>query len=109
MFSYSLEPRFFKPPSVVDHRNPKILLWTDLDAIREKAKIESSSVPILTAINTENENSNSSSTQYPIQPLIENVGEFKVTPPIHAGYAVTWLGLSGAGVYMTRKLITKGR
>ena len=46
---------------------------------------------------------------FPVQPPLETVGEFKVTPMIHAGYAFTWFGLAGAGLVMTRKLITKGR
>jgi len=106
------EPRFFKPPSV-DHRNSKILLWTDVDTIREKTKIENTAdkIPILIATNNQEENTEKSTREirFPIQPLTQNVGEFKVTPTIHAGYAVTWFGLFGAGVYMTRKLITKGR
>ena len=46
---------------------------------------------------------------YPLQPPLSSIGNFKTTPSIHAGYAATWFGLSAAGVYMTRKLITKGR
>ena len=49
------------------------------------------------------------SVKFPVQPPLETVGEFKVTPMIHAGYAFTWFGLASAGVVMTRKLITKGR
>ena len=46
---------------------------------------------------------------FPVRPTAETVGEFKVTPATHAGYAVTWFGLSGAGMIMTRKLLTRGR
>lgn len=46
---------------------------------------------------------------YPLQPPVDSVAEFKTTPMIHAGYAATWFGLSGAGLYMTRMLITRGR
>jgi len=46
---------------------------------------------------------------YPLQPPVSCVGAFKTTPAVHVGYAATWFGLSGAGWYMTRKLITKGR
>jgi hypothetical protein len=46
---------------------------------------------------------------YPLQPPVSAVGDFKTTPMIHVGYATTWFGLSAAGMYMTRKLITKGR
>ena len=47
--------------------------------------------------------------RYPLKPTAQSVGEFKTTPMVHAGYAATWFGLSGAGVYMTRKLILRGR
>lgn len=46
---------------------------------------------------------------YPLQPPVEALSAFKTTPSIHAGYAATWFGLSAAGMYMTRKLISKGR
>jgi len=46
---------------------------------------------------------------WPVQPTAEKVGEFKVSPAVHVGYAFTWFGLSAAGLYMTRKLITRGR
>ena len=46
---------------------------------------------------------------YPLQPPVSSIGNFKTTPAVHVGYAATWFGLSGAGLYMTRKLITKGR
>ena len=48
-------------------------------------------------------------SNYPLTPTSESVGEFKTTPLVHAGYAATWFGLSGAGIYMTRKLILRGR
>lgn len=48
-------------------------------------------------------------TLFPVQPPVEAIGEYKVSPMVHAGYAFTWFGLSGAGIYMTRKLITRGR
>ena len=48
-------------------------------------------------------------TRYPLTPTSEAVGEFKTTPLVHAGYAATWFGLSGAGIFMTRKLILRGR
>jgi surfeit locus 1 family protein len=46
---------------------------------------------------------------WPAVPPAHRVGEPKVTPMIHVGYAVTWYGLSAAGLYMTRKLMTRGR
>jgi surfeit locus 1 family protein len=47
--------------------------------------------------------------QYPLVPPVKAMAEFKTTPMIHIGYATTWYGLSAAGIYMTRKLITRGR
>jgi cytochrome oxidase assembly protein ShyY1 len=104
------EPRFLKPPAV-DKRNPKVLLWMDVEAIKEKTRIETeSTLPILIETElTEDIQEGPSIPHYPIKPSTQTVGEYKVTPAIHAGYAVTWFGLFGAGVIMTRKLITKGR
>ena len=63
---------------------------------------------LLAQVKDDDENS-SSEVQYPLRPPIDSVADFKTTPAIHAGYAATWFGLSGAGIYMTRKLITRGR
>merc|ERR1712232_1126917 len=49
------------------------------------------------------------STTFPLRSSKDKVGEYKITPIIHAGYAFTWFGLSSAGVIMTRKLFTRGR
>jgi cytochrome oxidase assembly protein ShyY1 len=46
---------------------------------------------------------------WPVQPTADKVGEFKVTPAVHVGYAATWYGLCVAGLYMTRMLLTRGR
>lgn len=58
--------------------------------------------------NSDNSKSNKE-LKFPLQPSKKDVGEFKLTPEIHAGYAVTWYGLSIAGVIMTRKMFTRGR
>jgi cytochrome oxidase assembly protein ShyY1 len=52
---------------------------------------------------------NNEDLKYPAQPPADVVGDFKTTPMIHAGYAATWYGLAGAGLFMTRALITRGR
>ena len=44
---------------------------------------------------------------WPVCPSADKVGEFKVTTSVHAAYAFTWFGLSTAGLYMTRILLTK--
>jgi len=70
---------------------------------------------ILTAVRSENDDDDDEKKKayhppcWPVQPTAEKVGEFKVSPAVHAGYACTWFGLSAAGMYMTRKLITRGR
>jgi hypothetical protein len=46
---------------------------------------------------------------WPVTPTADKVADFKVSPTVHAGYAFTWFGLSGAGLYMTRMLLTRGR
>ena len=56
-----------------------------------------------------NTQQSSSTIEYPLRPPVASVGEFRTTPEIHVGYAATWFGLSAAGIYMTRKLISKGR
>jgi len=44
---------------------------------------------------------------FPLQPNQDTVGKFKIIPDIHLGYAVTWFGLSLAGMIMTRKLVIR--
>jgi cytochrome oxidase assembly protein ShyY1 len=44
---------------------------------------------------------------WPVSPTADKVGDFKVSPSIHVGYAITWYGLSMAGLYMTRLLLFK--
>jgi cytochrome oxidase assembly protein ShyY1 len=41
---------------------------------------------------------------WPVAAHVDTVGDFKVSPTIHVGYAITWYGLSMAGLYMTRLL-----
>lgn len=64
---------------------------------------------LLQEIRTLDDSEKDTPLSFPVQPPLETVGEFKVTPAIHAGYAATWFGLASAGIVMTRKLITKGR
>lgn len=73
---------------------------------------------IMTAVQSDNDNGDNNDNNkkkptyppmWPVQPTASKVGEFKVSPAVHAGYACTWYGLSAAGVYMTKKLITRGR
>ena len=58
---------------------------------------------------TDNHGASSQPHPWPVQPTADKVGEFKVTPAVHVGYAATWYGLCVAGLYMTRMLLTRGR
>jgi cytochrome oxidase assembly protein ShyY1 len=58
--------------------------------------------PILTQIQD-----NESGPDDLTRPSVDQVAMPNVSPAIHAGYAVTWYGLSLAGVLLTRKLILR--
>jgi cytochrome oxidase assembly protein ShyY1 len=99
-------------------RSVRKLLWMDREAMEQMTSCNKNQhPPLFVQINTEDNNHQLTTTaatttrrrSYPVRPSQEYVGEFKVTPEVHAGYAVTWFGLSGAGVIMTRKLLTRGR
>ncbi|GAX23350.1 surfeit locus 1 family protein [Fistulifera solaris] len=81
---------------------PPRLFWYDQVAMQAAAglPLQPPSL-IVTAIQNKNQSS------LPLRPPVEHVGDFKVTPAIHVGYAATWYGLSLAGVYMTRMLLRR--
>jgi cytochrome oxidase assembly protein ShyY1 len=106
----------FSPPSRLDTSKNESndngdriqkLLWLDRQAIAEMTNCPSGSEPPL-FVQIRNGNAGSDTT-FPVRSSREYVGEFKVTPEVHVGYATTWFGLSGAGIMMTRKLFSKGR
>lgn len=102
-------PRFMSPPH--DSKEPRQLLWFDRIAI-ERVTRTAGLAPLLlkeTATTSPTMEDENAAPQFPVKPSKETVGEFKVPPSTHAGYAVTWYGLSGAGIFMTRKLMTRGR
>jgi len=108
------QPKFLSPPH--DAKQPKELLWMDRKAIEEKTKTTGLSPLLLTETSNYNNDGNDHDHDhdddnfgFPVKPSKETVGEFKVLPSTHAGYAFTWFGLSGAGIFMTKKLITRGR
>ncbi|KAL3786867.1 hypothetical protein HJC23_013788 [Cyclotella cryptica] len=122
MESETETPGRFSPPSRLDTRVDKgsansrdfdvgtvqKLLWMDRDAISEMTNCPKELRPPL-FVQTKDEIYSPSPALYPARSSREHVGEFKVTPEVHAGYAVTWFGLSGAGMVMTRKLLNRGR
>lgn len=113
-YSLTLEPRIIKPQHDFS-KTPPQLFYMDEAALQqlagsnEHAVVVTNEKPIILREIRKDDSNNSAALQFPVQPPVETVGEFKVTPMIHAGYAFTWFGLAGAGLVMTRKLITKGR
>jgi len=115
MESETETPGRFSPPSKLNTKTdtsdcrdkvPK-LLWLDRQAMAELTNCPSGYKPPLFVQIKDDQST--SSTIFPVRSSRDYVGEFKVTPEIHAGYAATWFGLSGAGVLMTRKLLVRGR
>ena len=102
-------------PSTTTTSSHEKLLWMDRPAMEELTSSPSNyHPPLFVEINTTDDGTTTDAAgdktlQYPVKSTQEYVGEFKVTPEIHAAYAVTWFGLSGAGVLMTRKLLSRGR
>jgi len=95
-----------------DKKSVRKLLWMDREAMEEMTNCTNDNhPPLFVQINTTADDNNKMNEpkRFPVQPSEEYVGEFKVTPDVHMGYAITWFGLSGAGVIMTRKLLTRGR
>ena len=112
MESDTEKPRTFSPPSLLESTNasdsiPK-LLWLDRQVISELTNCPLGQTPPL-FVQINNDGDLDGASQFPAKSSRKYVGEFKVTPEVHAGYAVTWFGLSGAGILMTRKLLTRGR
>ncbi|KAL3810859.1 hypothetical protein ACHAXA_005859 [Cyclostephanos tholiformis] len=105
----------------------KRLLWLDRVAMEEMTSSSSSSssssscggegdrrsthlfVEIDTTSVPDKDKVNAAKSSFPAKASREYVGEFKVTPAVHAGYAFTWFGLSSAGIVMTRRLLSRGR
>lgn len=114
MESETETPGRFSPPSRIEQINSsndgsdrvQKLLWLDRQAIAEMTNCPSGLTPPLFV---QIKNEESSGATFPARSSREYVGEFKVTPEVHVGYATTWFGLSGAGILMTRKLLSRGR
>lgn len=111
------EPRYMTPQHDYSKR-PLQLFWLDGLALQAIAESDEEAMLVVQVDdkddedennNNNNEKPNPTSSIYPLRPPVEAIATFKTTPSIHAGYAATWFGLSAAGLYMTRKLITKGR
>ncbi|KAL7548865.1 hypothetical protein ACHAWF_012129 [Thalassiosira exigua] len=98
-----------------DRAGPKVrkLLWMDRDAMEEMTSrpADDRRPPLFAEVRDDDggDGGGVDARRFPARPPPECAGEFKVPPATHAGYAVTWFGLSGAGIAMTRKLLTRGR
>ena len=104
------EPKIIAPEHDYSKR-PLQLFWLDGLALQAISETKEESI-LFTQVDDDDEDeeeSKGAEEDYPLKPPVASVGDFKTTPAIHAGYAATWFGLSGAGIYMTRKLITRGR
>lgn len=122
LYTQKKEPKFITPEHDYSRR-PLQLFWVDGLALQAIAESDEPTILMTQVVDDDDNNDNddggnkqsvssSSSTLsslYPLQPPVSAVGDFKTTPMVHVGYATTWFGLSAAGLYMTRKLITKGR
>jgi surfeit locus 1 family protein len=97
-------------------RQPAILYWFDLATLKEMANPyaeddDGQKKRAFYALTTrvQDGDPDDKATTFPLAPSAEQVGDFPVPPAMHVGYAVTWYGLSLAGVYMMRMLLTRGR
>lgn len=100
------QPRFFSPP----HPTPPKLLWLERNVLEERTGTTGLAPLIVTETANDNIATAPKDTiSFPVKPVDKTVGEFAVLPETHAGYAITWFGLSGAGVFMMKKMLTKGR
>lgn len=98
------KPRFMVPQHDLTKRPPRFY-WMDQETMEELSGIEKGESLMMVQVKDVNDEE----LKYPAQPPADVVGDFKTTPLIHAGYAATWYGLAGAGLFMTRALITRGR
>ena len=108
MESSTETPGRFTPSSRIDSQQSfNKLLWIDRDAIEEMTSVKKGEHPPLFVQIDTSKRDLSEVPCFPVKPSEESVGEFKVTPSVHAGYAFTWFGLSSAGMYMTRRLLLR--
>mmetsp|Transcript_19607 Transcript_19607/g.29779 ORF Transcript_19607/g.29779 Transcript_19607/m.29779 type:complete len:265 (-) Transcript_19607:635-1429(-) len=96
-------PRFMMPPHNFSKRPPR-LYWMDVETMHD---VTGDANGLFVAVG--NTDAEEEERRYPVKPSPSTVGEFKISPFTHAGYAFTWYGLAAAGVVMTRRLITRGR
>jgi len=95
------QPKYITPTH--NPKTPRQLTWLDRKTIEQKMNLVGKSLLFYTQIQDNTETANI----YPLRPDQYFVGQFKVLPGVHLGYAVTWFGLSLAGMIMTRKMVVR--
>ena len=104
------KPKFITPEHDFS-KQPLRLYWFDAATLQHIAKLllqqqgkhhdddhDKHAFCLLTQVRATKELT-TNTLRFPVQPPVTSVGEYKITPAIHAGYALTWYGLSGAGLY----------
>lgn len=120
------EPRFLVAEHELKTRPPK-LFWFDAETLRAlvpaTGQTESTPIPnaatntttsstrllptLVTQVREGDDVAGDRANKWPVTATADKIGDFKVSPAVHAGYAFTWYGLSLAGLYMTKVLLTK--
>jgi cytochrome oxidase assembly protein ShyY1 len=113
-----LEPKFLVAQHSLDETPPR-LYWFDLPTMLKLGGMERKGIDdnisnhqhlvLATQVQESNhtERTSHSIRHWPVRPTAEAASEFKISPFVHAGYAITWYSLSAAGVYMTRELLQR--
>ena len=103
-------PKSFSP---LEHPSLNRLIWFDRKAIEKGTKTAGLDPLLLTQVDGDGDgptpNSDDPRLMFPMKASVDALKEFTITPEIHMSYAITWFGLSAAGVLMTKKLMLRGR
>lgn len=102
------KPRRFSP---LEHGSLNRLIWFDRKALEKGTGTTGLDPLFLTEVDSDDQDNNMNDQQFrfPMKASIDALKEFTITPEIHMSYAVTWFGLSAAGLLMTKKLMLRGR
>ena len=104
---------FFAPPPVREiswarrgnFRKQVNLLWLSEEALRDATNLRSPAFELYREVHGGESREAAVNGRPLVKPSLAQAIEFKVSPQTHAGYAATWFSLSGAGIFMTRKLL----
>lgn len=100
--------KYFSPQ---EHPSINRLIWFDRRAIEGGTNTSNINPAYFAQVNQGEEKVYDlwDERRFPIKAGADALKEFTITPEVHLSYAVTWFGLSSAGVMMTRKLMLRGR